>query len=379
MVPNGIPKGRRTTRDRRTAATLVVAIVTTATFFAASAQEPRWPWDPLVAACMENGGTRGDCIASLPIDVRAELESSEAFNGAIRRSQTAARTALGQSATTFGQTQAQLRHEAPIVLKPSQLRIMAPETVNEPFLLQLFEIDVHESGEVVRHMQAASEVHESAARGDSIEIARPLGDAFYLRAKDLRDWVYLRLVLTESLLYRDYKPTSFEFQSDGKMTLDGYVQNHKIFQTHVTSGFAPISHSQPFSIRIVREQDANFQSARDYSRNLAFVEGMPNSYSQPLALDVPLGWHYEIGGIYFSDSGGERYIFRRYVADSGTSNIYAIGSTAITIACLSERSFRIDDVSYVGDEAPSRIAHPARGLRHRGRKIRGPPLEPIRT
>ena len=45
------------------------------------------PWSIAIDSCMQAGGSRSDCIASLPRDLLAELEAWEAENGQMRRSQ----------------------------------------------------------------------------------------------------------------------------------------------------------------------------------------------------------------------------------------------------------------------------------------------------
>ncbi len=239
--------------------------------------------------------------------------------------------------------------EATVLLQPTRLHVAVPEPVNEPFVLQIFEINVRETGEVERHMRAASEIHETAEENAVIEIIRPYGDDFYFHPKVLQDLIYVRLIRTRSLTYRDYKPTLFDYRPTGDLFVDGYVKNHEIFSSYVSDGFEPVSRSESFTIRIVREQDPDYISDRDYSQNLGFVEGTPPGFSRSLPLDTPLGWHYQVDGIYFSESGGERYIFRMYVVDAAGEIRYPIGGRTITIDFLRERSFRVDEVSYAGD------------------------------
>lgn len=57
-------------------------------------------WAPLIDACMNAGGSRGECIAALPPEELARLEAWEAEQGAKRRSQMALRQTLNTSAET---------------------------------------------------------------------------------------------------------------------------------------------------------------------------------------------------------------------------------------------------------------------------------------
>ncbi len=239
--------------------------------------------------------------------------------------------------------------EATVLLQPTRLHVAVPEPVNEPFVMQIFEINVRETGEVVRHMWAASEIHETAEENAVIEIIQPYGDDFYFHPKVLQDRIYVRLIRTRSLTYRDYKPTLFDYRPTGDLFVDGYVKNHEIFSSYVSDGFEPVSRSESFTIRIVREQDPDYISDRDYSLNLGFVEGTPPGFSRSLPLDTPLGWHYQVDGIYFTESGAERYIFSMYVVDAAGEIRYPIGGRVISIDFLRERSFRVDEVSYAGD------------------------------
>ncbi len=239
--------------------------------------------------------------------------------------------------------------EATVLLQPTRLHVAVPEPVNEPFVMQIFEINVRETGEVERHMRAASEIHETAEENAVIEIIRPYGDDFYFHPKVLQDLIYVRLIRTRSLTYRDYKPTLFDYRPTGDLFVDGYVKNHEIFSSYVSDGFEPVSRSESFTIRIVREQDPDYISDRDYSQNLGFVEGTPPGFSRSLPLDTPLGWHYQVDGIYFTESGAERYIFSMYVVDAAGEIRYPIGGRVISIDFLRERSFRVDEVSYAGD------------------------------
>jgi len=239
--------------------------------------------------------------------------------------------------------------EATVLLQPTRLHVAVPEPVNEPFVMQIFEINVRETGEVERHMRAASEIHETAEENAVIEIIQPYGDDFYFHPKVLQDRIYVRLIRTRSLTYRDYKPTLFDYRPTGDLFVDGYVKNHEIFSSYVSDGFEPVSRSESFTIRIVREQDPDYISDRDYSQNLGFVEGTPPGFSRSLPLDTPLGWHYQVDGIYFTESGAERYIFTMYVVDAAGEIRYPIGGRVISIDFLRERSFRVDEVSYAGD------------------------------
>ena len=45
------------------------------------------PWTIVIDSCMQAGGSRSDCIASLPPDLLTELEAWEADNAQMRRSQ----------------------------------------------------------------------------------------------------------------------------------------------------------------------------------------------------------------------------------------------------------------------------------------------------
>ncbi len=315
----------------------------------AGAQGEEWPWEPPMAECMAEGGTRGDCIEALPPEVLAELEAWEAQNGVMRRAQMAVRSSLGQGGLVFGQVQPAPQHEATVMLQPTRLQVAVPEPVDEPFVMQIFEISVREKGETVRHMRAASEIHETAEEDAVIEIIRPYGDDFYFHAKYLQDLIYVRLIRTRSLTYRDYKPTLFDYRPTGDLFVDGYAKDHEILSSYVSDDFSPISRSKSFTIRIVREQDPDFLSNRDYSQNLGFVEGIPPGFSRSLPLDTPLGWHYQVDGIYFTESGAERYIFKMYAVDAAGQIRYPYGGRAITIDFLRERSFLVDEVDYAGD------------------------------
>ena len=54
-------------------------------------------WVPLIDDCMNAGGTRSECIATLPPEELAKLEAWEAQVGAMRREQMARRQVLSSS------------------------------------------------------------------------------------------------------------------------------------------------------------------------------------------------------------------------------------------------------------------------------------------
>ena len=322
---------------------LLVALAT----LNAMAAEPQSPWVPYIDACMAAGNPRPECIAALPLEVLAQLEAWEARNGAMRRAQMATRNALQPGSPVFGQTTRQVPHQAVLRLQPSRLVVALPATQTEAFLLQLFEILDHD-GAVGRHMRGASELQGPAATGAAIAMDKPYDDPYFLHGQDLRDRIYVRLIRVRSLTYRDYKPTVFDFQPDGELHIDGYVQDQETFASHVTSEFKPISRSAPFTIRIVREQDPDFPTEQDYSQNLGYIEGLPLSATHRLPLDTPFGWHYEVPGIYFTAAGRERYSLRQYVANPAGKPV-PIGFRGLTIDELEAHAFRIEDVSYAGD------------------------------
>lgn len=307
------------------------------------------PWDPYIIECMEAGGTRAMCFEQLPPDVLAELEAYEAETRERRRAQMAVRRALNPpGGPVFGQASARPAHTANLLLQPKRLEAALPTSVDEPFLLQLFEVHVLEDGSVIRMMRAASEVHDPANEGSLIPFSRPYGDPFYIHADTLSEDSYLRLIRTRSLIYRDYKPTLYDYRPDGTLHVEGYVENQQDFTSHVSDGVRPIALSEPVHIHIVRENDEDTPRFPDYSHNTGFVEGLPPTVSEPQPLDTPFGWHYRIAGIWFTESASERYFFRFYGLDEAGRHL-ATGYRAFNIDDLRNWNFEIDEVSYAGD------------------------------
>lgn len=80
-----------------------------------SAQPDETPWSPLIDACMAEGGSRGQCIDSLPPEILADLEAWEARNGSMRRRQMAVRSMLDPNETRFGQARVE---DNQVLLRP---------------------------------------------------------------------------------------------------------------------------------------------------------------------------------------------------------------------------------------------------------------------
>lgn len=313
-------------------------------------------WDPFINECMTTGKHRAECFELLPPDLLAELEAYEAEQREMRRAQMAVRRALNQAGgPTFGQAgdsrsqgPDQPRHAAVLLLQPKRFEVALPTAVDEPFLMQLFEIAQLGGGQVIRVMRAATEITDGAPEGTMVPMVRPYGDAFYLHSDALREDYYVRLIRARSLTYRDYKPTLADYRPDGTIFLEGYVESHVDFTSYVTDQERPIAQSPPIRIHIVRQNEPHTPPFPDYSHNTGFVEGLPPSVSQPLPLASALGWHYTISGIYFTEAGGEHYLFRGYGRDETGQHI-ATGYRGFDIDDLRARNFQIDEIDYAGE------------------------------
>lgn len=203
----------------------------------------------------------------------------------------------------------------------TRIRIEVPERISKPYFVQLF------STKYKKVIFYSSELNVST--NTTVTIEREGNNLMFAQTEiDL-----CRFIQPESLLYKDFKISSFEDNNHSTLVLH--------LSTTTTTNWLPIHISKEFTIKAA---EANTPFIKEFVNPFMIIRGLPRTYYSHVGPKKNGLWYYKVKGIYYTDERKEQYRLDYFYSNDKTR-----AGIGIDIKQLEECKFEIKDEFYRGD------------------------------